>query len=415
MSMKALLHANTHKPLRVMYAAGPGDIVMAHRSWMAGQQASKEVSITFSSQIADAFLGTDCILYMQSDYYRKDILLDRNWVIENRPLSSISAHGAIFHLILLWKTARIVATALHFHADVLFIDSGRAEWFGLSPLKWFGISVIPILHNNMWPAGHKSTRIMKLLVYRLNGRYWRSTPTATIAFSPECERQVLEIAGHTNGPIIQARAQFLASYFDAIPAPPDRTGQPFQVMYAGRIEKDKGALDLAQMAQRLEKLQPGHFAWTICGDGSALAELSALIKEYRLEGSVILKGRQNREQMAEAYSQAQAIVVPTKSSFAEGFAMVVAEAVLAGRPCVTSSVVPALEILEDACVRAVTDDVDSYVAALLALASDRKLYKKKAEACAALRQQFVDRSFGLTAAIKLVFSQCGLQSRLHAQ
>jgi len=413
--MKTFLHTNAHKPLRVMYAAGPGDIVMAHRFWMAGQQASKEVSITFSSQIADAFVGTDCRLYMQSDYCRKDLLVDRDWVIENRPLSPLAAHGAIFHFILLWKTAKIVATALNFHADVLFIDSGRAEWFGLFPLKFFGVGVIPILHNNMWPAGHKSRKIMKLLVYRLNGRYWRSIPKATIAFSPECERQVLEIAGHTDGPIIQARAQFLASYFEAIPAALARADRPFQIMYAGRIEKDKGALDLAQIAQKLEKLQPGHFAWTICGDGSALNDLSALIKEYKLEASVILKGRQDREQMAEAYSHAQALVVPTKSSCAEGFAMVVAEAILAGRPCVTSSVVPALEILEDACMRAVTDDIDSYVSALLALASDRKLYKNKAKACAALRHQFIDRSCGLTAAIKLALSQCGLQSRLHAQ
>ena len=47
--------------------------------------------------------------------------------------------------------------------------------------------------------------------------------------------------------------------------------------------------------------------------------------------------------------------------------MTAAEAILVGRPVITNSVVPALEVLRPACVEARTNDVDSYVAAILKL------------------------------------------------
>ena len=55
--------------------------------------------------------------------------------------------------------------------------------------------------------------------------------------------------------------------------------------------------------------------------------------------------------------------------------MTAAEAILAGRPLITSPVVPALEVLRPACVAARTDDVDSYVEGVLKLIGDREHYE----------------------------------------
>ena len=80
--------------------------------------------------------------------------------------------------------------------------------------------------------------------------------------------------------------------------------------------------------------------------------------------------------------------------------MTAAEAILAGRPVITNSVVPALEVLRPACVEARTNDVDSYVAAILKLLDDPAHTKASVTRAHALRYQFYDREQGLTAVLK---------------
>ena len=79
--------------------------------------------------------------------------------------------------------------------------------------------------------------------------------------------------------------------------------------------------------------------------------------------------------------------------------MVSAEAVLAGRPVVSSSVNPAIDVLGDAFVAAQPDDVDSYVAAIRRLAEDGADYARRVAACTAVQQPFVDSENGLCAAL----------------
>jgi hypothetical protein len=80
--------------------------------------------------------------------------------------------------------------------------------------------------------------------------------------------------------------------------------------------------------------------------------------------------------------------------------MTAAEAILAGRPVITNPVVPALEVLRSACIEARTNDIDSYVAAILGLIDDPSQYRALCDACPALRDQFYDRQQGLTAILK---------------
>jgi glycosyltransferase involved in cell wall biosynthesis len=98
-------------------------------------------------------------------------------------------------------------------------------------------------------------------------------------------------------------------------------------------------------------------------------------------------------------------IVPTRSNFAEGFAMTAAEAILSGRPVITSSVVPALEILRPACVEARTDDVDSYVEQILKLINDPHWYQTLCQACPSLQRQFYDGTQGKQAVLKDLFSR----------
>ena len=87
--------------------------------------------------------------------------------------------------------------------------------------------------------------------------------------------------------------------------------------------------------------------------------------------------------------------------------MTAAEAILAGRPLVTNPVVPALELLGDACVAARTDDAASHADAIRRLQGDRALYERLRAACPAAGAPFTDRSLGLAAVLGRVLAPAG--------
>jgi glycogen synthase len=88
--------------------------------------------------------------------------------------------------------------------------------------------------------------------------------------------------------------------------------------------------------------------------------------------------------------------VPTRSDFCEGLPMVAIEAILLGRPVITSRLSNALDVLTDTIVEAQPDDVQSYVDAVQKLMLDNNFYTKKCQACSNYREPFLDGSQGLT-------------------
>ena len=82
--------------------------------------------------------------------------------------------------------------------------------------------------------------------------------------------------------------------------------------------------------------------------------------------------------------------------FCEGLPLVAIEAVLLGRPIITSRLSNALDVLAGAIIEAKPNDIASYVTAIQKLMSDKALYEKTSRACQPLREQFLDGTQGLT-------------------
>jgi glycosyltransferase involved in cell wall biosynthesis len=179
----------------------------------------------------------------------------------------------------------------------------------------------------------------------------------------------------------------------------DPDTKPFRVLFVGRVEGNKGVFDVLEMAATLKAVHPDSFAFDLCGSGSALAEVRKTVEARRLEDVVTVHGRLDRPELLEQYARCHMVIVPTRSNFVEGFAMVAAEAVLMGRPILSNPVVPACEVLGPAAVLARTNDVCDYVAKLKELAFDPGCYRKACHACAAAAAPFVDRSHSLEAAL----------------
>ena len=112
--------------------------------------------------------------------------------------------------------------------------------------------------------------------------------------------------------------------------------------------------------------------------------------------------------MKEIMGRCHAAIVPTKSDFTAGFEMTCSEAILSGRPLITSAVCPALEYVKEAAIEVRPDDVQGYQMAIIALASDRELYDRKRAACDPLSTQFFDPLNSWLHAMRLAVKRLGL-------
>jgi glycosyltransferase involved in cell wall biosynthesis len=332
-----------------------------------------------------------------SSHSRQDVVKDGPHVIENRPKARISGGGGVlFHISSIAYGLGVVLRAVRERARVVVVDSGTTHWIVLSLLPMLRIPVIAVLHNALWPAGFRSTRNADKLFRRVDGLFFRRFASATLCVSPECERQVREIAGKTKGPICQFRPQYRTGFLDQVRPAPDLNTQPFNVLFMGRIEEVKGVFLILALATRLEEEMPGRFRWKVAGEGGSAEKLRRQIVERGLGHLVELTGSiKNEDEALDTFGWSHAMLVPTTSRFAEGLAMTAVEGVLAGRPVVVSSVVPAGEILGDAAIRAKADDVASFDAIFRRLALDSDYYDLCSKATATARGQFYKRSEGL--------------------
>jgi glycogen synthase len=396
---------------RVFYAsAGGANIIDAHDAWREGRDCSTEVSITFSSQVEEFCreIGAEALLI--SDRADGAVLQDGDFRLEHR---GKRARSGIPYF---WEELRyclmLLRAARSFRADLALVDSGVTQFFMLSLFPLFGIPVVPILHNCLWARGFRPQSRGKRFIQWLDARFWRYGPRATIAVSPEAERQVEELSGPRHPPIRQIRAQFRRAFFANIPLP-NADKNPFEVMFIGRVVEAKGVLDIPRMARFIEDQSPGLVRWTICGRGDALEPLRALVAELEVEQVVEVPGWVSLETLQQLYARSHCWIVPTRSGFAEGLAMTAAESIMAGRPIASNPIVPALEILAPAAVAARSNDWLSHAEAVLELARDRQLYRRLQGACAPLAEQFFDRDRGLTAVLLRTFAESPEQPLLH--
>jgi glycosyltransferase involved in cell wall biosynthesis len=328
------------------------------------------------------------------------LVRDGAFIAENRPKPLRNPRGVIYHANQVWYGLSLMISALRFGADTAVVVSGATHWFVLSLLTLARVKVIPCIHNTFWPSGYPQAQGMSSRVVRaLDAWFWRHCAEATLCVSPECQRQVEAITGGRNGPIFQFRGQFYPDDFLAVAPPPPHDERPFRVIFVGRVVREKGIFDLVEIADRLEGKYPGRLRYEVCGSGSDLDELKEAIEGRGLRDIVKVMGRVSRSDLLGAYGRSHVLIIPTLHDFCEGMPATAAEAVLCGRPVLTSRLSNALDVLEGAVIEARPDDPDSYIEGLERLMNDGAYYRQCCEACPALQAQFYDRDRGFTAAL----------------
>jgi GT2 family glycosyltransferase/glycosyltransferase involved in cell wall biosynthesis len=393
----------------IMYVEGPGDVVESFRRWNSQEDVLTETSLTYSGQFFDFCKANNLKTYAISYHKEAKQEITPQFHVENLP-KLILGRGALYHLSQILYGLRLVAIAIRLRPKYLDVTSGVTYWFVLSPVKLFGIKIVSHLHNCLWPIGYRPSGLNKRILLALDGWFFRRIAAMSLCVSPEIERQIEMITGASHRPIYQFRGQFYRKDFEHPPLPLPHNQKPFNIVFAGRVERNKGVFDLLDMA---EQLRNDGVTFEICGGGRALEELQQECQQRGLGDIVSIKGNLQRPQLLAAYARAHVVIVPTRSDFDEGFAKVAAEAILLNRPAICSSVVPAIEVLKNAVIEVTAEDLDGYVNTIKQLLFDSKYYESLCQNCPSLREQFLDGTQGLTSMLQksVLFNQLQGNSR----
>jgi glycosyltransferase involved in cell wall biosynthesis len=216
-----------------------------------------------------------------------------------------------------------------------------------------------------------------------------------IATSRAIERQVRTL---TDAAVILHLPTWEPEQFAGIAKPV--WSRPFRIIFAARIEENKGIFDVLEIARRCPEFQ-----FDVCGDGGALEKARKLAPP-----NVTFLGFCDRRRLQAAVSQAHVALVPTRADCEAGFEMTCAEAILSGRPLITSAVCPALEYLRPAALEVEPENIDQYVDALRVISGDRELYERLCGACEPLRAQFFDPANSWLTAAQKALNRLGLGS-----
>lgn len=382
--------------MKVFAALGPGDIVAAYREQIGGRPILSETSITYSGQLFEFCRVRGIEVLALSHNRRVDSLRDGLLQLENRPRRFEGRGGAYHHLSNVAYAFYLVERAWRFGADVALINHGSCHHFALAAFRAARIPVAVNFHGTLWPNGFRPVQGVGRLVLWLDKWFLRHIAAAAAGVSPECEIQVRQLAGQRL-PFFEYRAQFRK---DGFPSPDaDKSRIPFRVVFVGRAERNKGVLDIPEIAEQVRAKSKVRVLFEVCGDGSALSELTQVVKSKRIDDIIRIHGRLTRPELLAVYGGAHAVIVPTRSDFCEGLPKTCAEAVLCGRPIITSRLSNAIPVLGPAIAEAQPDDIDSYVNAILTLAEDPATYERLRNACAELSLQFLDRSRSYPAAM----------------
>jgi glycosyltransferase involved in cell wall biosynthesis len=377
-----------HRELKVMYLSGPVDAHKVYQVWSSGRRQEY-----FGTSYMAQFFQTCEELNAEGYVFTTatDRIQDRDeahFHFINRPFPTKHS-GIRYHIAMCIWFLRLYPWLVVVRPNVLILTAGQNYWFTLSPLKLFGVKIVAALHSALWPKFLPKRRSLQILL-ALNSVFYVYCVSAAIVASKDIEKQLRSLA-RGRLPNIQV---FLPTYdraqFKEISLP-DIKSSVFNVLYAGRIEENKGVYVLLGAAAMLQSRFPGRYKFEVCGEGSELAALKGRALQLGLESVFVCRGFCTSDILKEAFADAHIVVVPSTTKVEEGFAMICAEAILSGRPVVTSDVCPALEYVRSAALEVEADSVQEYALAIEKVSKDKELWSELHASCLLLSEQFYDK------------------------
>jgi glycosyltransferase involved in cell wall biosynthesis len=202
-------------------------------------------------------------------------------------------------------------------------------WLSVDMLRWavtHGIPVALSAHGGLVPVGQRHTA--KAAFDRIYGDKFRSMVTAWVSVSP-LESRHYRHAGIPDNQIVE-----LPNGIDGeMLHPDDLVKRNNEVLYVGRLHKDKGIETLITAFKRVQHEIPDAILRIVGPDDGALASLRNLVSRLQLKPKVRFTGTLTGQEKVKAYQRASAVAYLSRY---EIFGLVPFEALMCGTPVVTT-------------------------------------------------------------------------------
>lgn len=391
--------------LRLMYAAGPGDVVGTYRHWRAGHDDEYQPALPYSGLFFDVCRHLNAHGTVVSSNARKDRIDDEQFTVMNLPKSR--RFGRLgFHWSQIRHTQRILDLAVAQKADALILSDDTGYWF---PLLKAPPSLKIIASYHCTPSARGGAGRLRQFLGRRDPQILAERFDAILHVSEEIRSQLDLWCKRPLRNTFGFHPVYRDQRFADIPDPVDGSG--FHVLYCGRLEEDKGILDLLQVFSRLHIRRRFDIMLHLCGDGSLQASLPQRIRALQLENQVKLHGHVRGETLQKLITRAHVMIAPTTANFAEGLNKSVIEGVLARRPVIVSDVCPAVDLVPNGIIKIAAGDLAGYEEAILLTADHPEFVAMKQKACADYAPRFYDTENGWGAALRRALQAVGLVAR----
>lgn len=403
MSSDAAMQRDRTSPT-IAYVSGPVDARKIH----ADALASREPSYFGTSYLAqllrlvwDGQGRTVVVTTLPHLTYDDQVGDDR--LVNIAPPTGVS--GVRFHLAMLLWSLRTLRLLWRERPDVVILTANQNYFFVFAPLRWRGTAIIVSLHCTLWPKYGRVPRSWHWFRW-LNAQLIFRHAAAIQCVSSDIRDQVVATVPALADRVTVFRPTYAPGQFDGIRPPDYKSRDPFRILFVGRVEANKGPFDLLAAASKLRvDSEMPSFQIDFCGDGSDLEPLRKAVIDSGLADRCFVHGVCDADRVRAFYGDSHIVVVPTRSTFEEGYNKVCAEAVIAGRPVVTSTACPALADIRQAAVEVRVDDVDNYADAIKQLATDESLYLTKVAAARVAGDRYFDSQASYAASMKATLSR----------
>jgi len=178
----------------------------------------------------------------------------------------------------------------------------------------------------------------------------------------------------------------------------------FSILYIGRMEEDKGVIDLFEAFKSLSSQKDLRLYFI--GDGSSNAVLAERVSKDRLSENVKVLGPIPHDEIFAHLGQASVVVTPSQSRFPEGFCKSAMEALYVGVPVIAPDYGPFPYMIEDEVNGLLyePDSVASLSHALHRLISDESLLSRVKNGARASGVRLMHPQTTFSRAIERVFS-----------
>lgn len=395
------------KPLKLGYLSGPVDA----RAIYSSIKTNEPTSLFGTSYLAHLMKiceedGRDAVIVTTHPGEAYDVQLG-SFTILNRPMPTGRFFG--YH----WKQVRWTRAVLlemeTLGAQTVVLTASQLYWFLTGPFRKRGMLFINAYHCAVRSKALRSLSVHEIFA-RLTGFMHLRYGDPTLAASPLILRQLMAEPGNDT----RKTFYFVPDYDETIFAgctPNVPSSGTVEVMFAGRVEENKGVFDFLAACEMILSRTDRLFRFHVHGEGSALQDLKERAANSKVADRFVIHGFTAGKDLMKHYAASHIVVVPTRSDFEEGFAMSVVEGVLAFRPVVTSIACPAFEVVTEACEEAVVDDAASYGDRIYELGSNSALASAKIEAAKILRRDFFDPPNGYKPMLRVSLAECEAAAR----